>query len=112
MTNYPTKKTNIRLQSNLIEAVRRRTDNANGWIKDALSTFLRSVALKPSEHADDIAFMVHRAKVHHMSAGWGDDKTLTTMRLREIDLSYCKLNCYDLSRTVRLAINYKLRQHG
>lgn len=109
MKNYPTSKTNVRLQASIIEAVKRRSLNFNGFCKDALSDYVRSISLCPHNYSDDLAYITHNSTQHTMKVGWTGEMKLVTMRLREIDLALLKLNGYDLSRTIRLALNYAIR---
>lgn len=110
MTKYTTRKTNVRLQPHIKSLVLQNTDNFNGFCREALSELLHDLTLRPDKHRTVLSFITHQSKdSDNLQRG---TKQLTTLRLRSIDIDHCALNCYDLSRTLRAAIAYKLLKDG
>lgn len=113
MNNYPTTKTNVRLETVLLEKCRSASDgNMNRFIRTALSDWLRQYALDSQKIPDwQIRYCLHKGSTAIQSflfECFSSPKKLQTVRLHEIDLRQVKLLGFDLTRTVRCALYQKL----
>lgn len=106
---FPTTKTNVRISLKMIDAVNQRTDNFNGYCREALNRFVRCITLQPEKYMDDLSYMAHHNAFHRVKNGWDGDKKLVTLRLTNLDVETCRLSKYDLSRTLIIALDYAIR---
>lgn len=106
---FPTTKTNVRISLKMIDAVNQRTDNFNGFCREALNRFVRCIILQPEKYVDDLNYMTHHSSFHRVKTGWFGDKKLVTLRLTNLDVETCRLSMYDLSRTLIIALDHAIR---
>lgn len=107
MKNYPTTKTNVRTRTELVEAVRSRTDNYNRYCSDALTELIRKLNLGKLT-PEEMRYIYGRGDDVFEHTAWKADTRLITYRLRKIDVDDLRFKLIQLSRALNLAIKLKL----
>lgn len=91
----------------LIERIKTKTDNFNGFAQAALSQFVRDVQLDRNLAWLDFA-TYQGERPSFLEPFYHNGTTLKTYRLKLLDVEWLKLNQYSLSRCLILALVYKL----
>lgn len=108
MKNYPTTQTNIRTPKLLIERIKAKNENYNGFAQEALSQFVRDMQLERANYAWIGYATYHGARPSFLKPYYDGGTVLKTYRLKQLDVDWLKLNQYSLSRCLMLALVYKL----
>lgn len=108
MKNYPTTQTNIRTPKLLIERIRSKNENFNGFAAAALSKFVHDVQLDRVCDAWHDFITYHGDRPSYLEPFYHDGTVLKTYRLKQLDVDFIKFNQYCLSRCLILALVYKL----
>lgn len=114
MKNYPTTQTNVRTPNLLIERVKSKNRNFNGFAQAALSQLVRDMQLARDIQLDQcnytwIKYVTYQGeRPSFLEPFYRDGTTLKTYRLKQLDVDWLKLNQYSLSRCLILALVYKL----
>jgi len=104
MNNYKTAKTNVRTPENLLQLIKDKTDNFNGFAAEALSGFVRDLQFD-RQPVDVTSYLVYKGSVPDPLARFVDGpRLLVTYRLKEIDLRYLQFNGYSVSRALILSL--------
>lgn len=108
MVTYPTIQTNIRTPKLLVQRVKEKTDNYNGFARVALTEFCRRLRLG-GMNTDYLEYLTYNGKrPHELDVYYREGTQLVTYRLKEVDVQFLKLAQYSTSRALHLAILYKL----
>lgn len=108
MKNCPTTQTNVRTPKLLIDRIKAKNENFNGFAQAALSQFVRDVQLDRGNYAWLDFATYHGERPSFLDPFYHNGTTLKTYRLKQLDVDYLKLNQYSLSRCLILALVYKL----
>ena len=103
MTNYPTRKITLRTRKGLVEQIKTH-GKLNTIARLALSDYVRQIRLNPL--TKDQAEALVRYNKH------ADELVPTTYRLREIDLDFLKLSCYNISAVLDAALVMYLQNNA